>query len=112
MGCDSLKALPHDASASLVFGTREFTQQPVRDKIKHVGRAYTGIECSKGTINVHIMPASLKSFLHMAVGLVLGIISIHHPATFDVTIFAAISWGLNWVLSHTVPTTTGASATQ
>ncbi len=60
------------------------------------------------------MNSFLKGFTHSilsALGLLLPTLISHNP-TFDTTIGAVLMLGLNWLLSHTVATTTGRSAEQ
>jgi len=58
------------------------------------------------------MNSVLKSLLHTIITAVLGYIALIHPSWADITIGGAITWFANWLLSHYIATTTGASARQ
>lgn len=60
------------------------------------------------------MNAFLKGTLHSvasALALFLPVV-ITHNQIFDTSIGAILILSVNWIISHTIPTTTGASANQ
>ena len=58
------------------------------------------------------MPSSLKGILHSVISVVVMYFPLVHADWLNLTIGGVITIALNWALSHTIATTTGASARQ
>lgn len=58
------------------------------------------------------MPSYLKGIAHAIASTVIMYLPIVHFSWLNITLGGLISFGANWLLSHSVATTTGASAKQ
>lgn len=53
-----------------------------------------------------------KGVLHSVISFLVMWLPLIHPGWLDLTVGAVVTIVLNWLLSHTIPTTSGASANQ
>lgn len=58
------------------------------------------------------MNSLLKGALHTLATTLMLALPLFHGGWFDLTVGAVLTICLNWIISHTIPTTTGASAKQ